>query len=355
MKNTLILTLILLSACTMHAAVPFESQPIVIGYIGPFTGDAASFGLIEQHVMDMLVEDLNKEGGIHGRPIKVIYEDGRCQGKDAVTAANKLIFVDKVKILSVVCSEENLVVAPLAEANKVLQYSAWPTHADISHAGDYIFRNGYSDADTAEVAAKLLQQHDTAGMLYEQTGYPEGIKRTLVELLPDVVVEGYGVDAVDMRTQITKLIAQDVGAIFLNPNTPASGLAALQQIRELGFEGAIYGNYFGGYAAVKDYPEAKGMQYVADPLVPDSPLKDQLWQRYEERYGEEPGFEFAAAARYDAAMILFQALREVGDDPDKLRDWLYAMPDYTGMLGTYHFDENGDITGVEPAVRIVGE
>ncbi|MAF34537.1 hypothetical protein CMO91_01700 [Candidatus Woesearchaeota archaeon] len=353
MKKALLVTLILLSACTMHAAVPYEQQPIVIGYIGPFTGDAASFGLVEQHVMDLLVEDLNNKGGIRGRPLKIIYEDGRCNAKHSVTSANKLIFVDEVKILSIICSESALAVSPLTEENHVLQYNAWTTHADITNAGDYVFRNSYSDADAAKIAVGLLEQHTKVGMLYEQAGYSEGIKNTVAELLPHVLVEGYASDSLDLRAQITKLLGGDVEAIFLNPNTPATGLAALRQVRELGFEGPIYGNYFGGYASLSEYPEAKGMQYVADPLVPDSPLKSELWQRYQDRYGEEPAFEFAAAARYDAAMILFEALREVGDDPDALRDWLYAMPPHTGMLGTYRFDENGDITGVEPSVRVV--
>jgi hypothetical protein len=44
---------------------------------------------------------------------------------------------------------------------------------------------------------------------------------------------------------------------------------------------------------------------------------------------------------------------EVGDDPTAVRDYLSTMPDFTGILGTYRFDENHDITNVKPVVNTI--
>ena len=64
-----------------------------------------------------------------------------------------------------------------------------------------------------------------------------------------------------------------------------------------------------------------------------------------------PDFEFACAARYDTTYIIKQALDKVGNNPEKIKDYLYSMESFTGALGTYRFDEKGDMVGIMPAVN----
>ena len=112
-----------------------EAGPIMIGFIGPLTGDAAAYGEPERDVVALAVEEINAAGGINGRQISVIYEDGKCDGTASASAAQKLVNVDKVKvIIGGFCSGETLGAAPIAEQNKVILISPSSTSGSSSFA-----------------------------------------------------------------------------------------------------------------------------------------------------------------------------------------------------------------------------
>ena len=134
----MILLCLIFAGCTITGNVTKET--IRIGAIGPFTGDAAVYGQSEKNAIELAVQEINLDGGINGKKLEVIYEDGKCNGMDAATAAQKLINVDKVDIiLGGVCSGETLAIAPLAEANEVLVFSSFSSSPDVTNAGDFIF------------------------------------------------------------------------------------------------------------------------------------------------------------------------------------------------------------------------
>ena len=58
-------------------------ETIKIGFIGPLTGDAAFIGLADERAAEIAIDDINHAGGIRGRKIQIIAEDGRYNGKDA--------------------------------------------------------------------------------------------------------------------------------------------------------------------------------------------------------------------------------------------------------------------------------
>ena len=68
-----------------------QSNTIKIGFIGPLTGDVASWGVPARNGLEIATDDINAAGGVSGKKFNVIYEDGKCTGKDAVSAAQKLI------------------------------------------------------------------------------------------------------------------------------------------------------------------------------------------------------------------------------------------------------------------------
>jgi len=78
-----------------------ETGPIKIGFIGPLTGSASSIGLNAQSAVEIAADEINSAGGINGRPLQVIYEDGKCSGAPASSAASKLIDVDHVSVIIV--------------------------------------------------------------------------------------------------------------------------------------------------------------------------------------------------------------------------------------------------------------
>ena len=93
-----------------------EGSPLRIGVMESLTGPGETYGTVNALAKWMAVDEINGEGGINGRMIELAIEDSKCNAHDAITAYNKLVDVDGVKIiLGTTCSGAMLGVAPLAE------------------------------------------------------------------------------------------------------------------------------------------------------------------------------------------------------------------------------------------------
>ena len=111
----------------------------------PLSGDGASYGIMGQNVVNLRVEEINKAGGINGRNLEIIWEDGTCNPKDASMAAQKLINIDNVSIIfGGFCSGETLGAAPITEKKKVILFSGVSSSPEITNAGDFVCRTAQS-------------------------------------------------------------------------------------------------------------------------------------------------------------------------------------------------------------------
>ncbi len=72
---------------------------IVIGMFAPLSGPLVSYGIDPAGLAQLLYEQVNQKGGIHGRKIRVVMEDDKCQATPLVAAVKKLVTVDNVFIL----------------------------------------------------------------------------------------------------------------------------------------------------------------------------------------------------------------------------------------------------------------
>jgi len=285
--------------------------------------------------------------------MEVIYEDGKCVGKDATTAAQKLISIDKVKIILTICGDESVAVAPIAEKNRVLMMAMWATHPGLTGAGEYIFRNSYSDVGTGKLMAETVnQKYQKVAVITEISDVQIGLRDAFKKYSKSQVIEeNYPPETKDFRSYALDLISEKPEAAILIPNSPLGGLAALQQLRQLGYKGPIYGNYFGEVNDVLKSPEAQGMIFFTDPDVGDNEIKNKLFNNLKTSTGNEPNFKFAVAVTYDSVYIIKQAIEKVGLDTGDLKNYLHNLKDFKGVMGTYGFNDKGDAVGYVPAVK----
>src|SRR3979411_1052617 len=82
---------------------PAAEKTLAIGLLGPLSGGAASYGVELQRGAEMRADEINKAGGLKVGgdvyKIKLVAYDHKAQAADAATAANKLVFQDKVKYI----------------------------------------------------------------------------------------------------------------------------------------------------------------------------------------------------------------------------------------------------------------
>ena len=93
-------SLLLIGPSARAADLGITDTEITIGMFAPMSGPLASFGFDPLQAAKMWYEETNKKGGIHGRKIKVVAEDDKCNPNEAVAVVKKLVTVDKTFIVN---------------------------------------------------------------------------------------------------------------------------------------------------------------------------------------------------------------------------------------------------------------
>ncbi len=332
-----------------------ELPPVRIGVLAPLAGDDAAYGQDVTAAVSLAVEQINAAGGINGRTLEAIFENGGCNGKDATTAATKLIDVDKVPVIvGGYCSSETLAAAPLAEAAQVALISPASSNPAISQAGDYVFRVTPSDAGQGvAIAGEMIKRgHHKAAVIVANTDYTLGLAKAFkesFEKLGGVITswETYEKDARDFRTQVAKVRASKPDAIYLSAY-PTDGALVVKQIKQLKmtlplFGGETFGSKDVVEAAGKDNLE--GIVYATPKWDGTTPKATDFLQRGGVKRGAEFSLPVFAADAYDAVYLIAEALKQKPDQEPTgtiVKDYLYTVKEWQGAGGMLTIDQNGD-------------
>ncbi len=335
-----VVLLLLLMACSQQQAGQ-PAEKIKIGFMGPLSGDAASYGIGPQKGAQLAL----KESGLTN--IELVSEDSKCDGKEAVSAINKLISINGVKaIVGEICSGATLAATPVAEQSQVSMVSPASTSPKITTAGDYIFRTVPSDTLQGSFGAKLAygKGYRKLAVLYSNEDYGAGFNGVLTasfkELGGEVAAdEAFERGAVDLRAQLTKIKSKSPDVLFIITNAPDSAVAALKQTRELNIEAALMSGD-GLYGS--DIPKNAGAAAEGLTVSTVSSGSSGFAERFKAEYGESPG-PFAAQG-YDAMQAIIWAIKLGAKTSQEIKNNLYLV-EFDGATGKIKFDENGEVSG----------
>ena len=98
------------------------SQAIKVGMIAELTGPLAFMGGANANTVRMMIDDINATGGLLGRKLELILEDGATDDSVAAAAATKLVQQDKVDVLfgGIYSSTRQAIKGPAVEQGKTL-------------------------------------------------------------------------------------------------------------------------------------------------------------------------------------------------------------------------------------------
>jgi len=368
MKKTIlaILTLIvlILSACAQQQPAqptqpPSQSTQLQgsykIGIMYPLSGDGAAYGIPIQKTTQYAIDEINAKGGINGKKIEPVYEDSKCNPKDGNAAAQKLINIDKVKvIIGGVCSGETLGAAPLANENKVVIISPSATSPDITtKGGDFVFRLAPSDAYAGVVASDYAYNElkaRKAAIISEATDYSQGLRRVFKEnfakLGGEIVSdETYNPEDTDFRTQVTKVKASAPDVVYLVPQTVPKGVLLVKQTKEAGINNQLLtAEVLIGRNVIKENAaDMEGVIGVEQKFDDKNPKAAPILAKYKQDTKEEVPFPAYMSAAYDIVYLVSDAIAKNGYDGEKIRDYLYNVKNYDGAVGKVSIDGNGDV------------
>ena len=133
---------------------------IVVGSNFELTGNHAQYGSNAAKGFKLAVKEINDEGGIDGKKIKVVDADSKSEAAESVNAATKLISDDKVVALVGPAVTANVIAeSQVAADNKVSVIAPAATNPDVTvengQLKEYIFRSCFIDPQQSEVMAQF--------------------------------------------------------------------------------------------------------------------------------------------------------------------------------------------------------
>jgi len=334
---------------------PKATGPITIGVIAPLTGPGAALGEFAKNVVNMTLEKINSEGGVNGQPIKLVYEDDQCDPAKSVSAMQKLINVDRVKIvLETTCSSGVISSVPIATQNNVFVFSSFATSGNLKNISSLFARTIPSEVGLSKALAdySISKGWKKIGIIQESSEYSEAMTAVFESSLAtsgiQIAKEKFDIKSTDLRTSLAKLKSENPDALFLVPSTPASAEIILNSLKTMQWNVQLIGNPLLGagtevFAKNKDLLE--GMIIAEQKPGPDTAEYISFKDEYKNRYGKAFPYETYAQATRDMLYILKDGLKKYGDDPQKIAAWVRTIKDYPGFSGNVTIDESGDRVG----------
>lgn len=341
-------------------------QAFKVGAVFSVTGRASFLGDPEKKTAEMLAEQINKAGGINGKKLELIVYDDEGDATKCNLAVKKLITQDKVcAIIGPSLSGLSMAVIPLAEKNKIPLISAAASYKIVYNAKTkkpypWVFKTPQTDTMAAEAIYTHLQKRgiNKIAIMSVTSGFGASGRGELIRLAPsykmDIVAdEKYGPKDTDMTAQLTKVKGKSPQAI-VNWSIGPTQVVVLRNWKDLGMTSIpFYQSH--GFGSRKNIELAAGAAEgvltplgavnIAELLPADHPQKKvtmQYLKTYKAKYNE-PLSSFGGHA-WDALQLVSGALKEVGCDKPKIRDYLENKKNFIGQHGIFNYspdDHNG--------------
>lgn len=338
------------------AAEPAEGETLIIGGIGPLTGDYATYGVSVKQGAEMAVKEINEAGGVNGITFQLLFEDDQTDAEMAVNAYNKLMDNGMQVSLGAVTSGACIAVSEVSKEDGILMLTPSGSQVECIQY-DNGFRICFADPEQGVNAAKFIAENGLAtkiAIIYDKSNdYSNGIKENFVTAAADLGLEIVSEQAftnqsnTDFSVQLQAIAGSGAELIFL-PIYAQEAAYILTQAQSAGMEQTFFGG--DGLDGIIEKIGADNVSATEGVmfLTPFDPNADEqninFTSNYQAAYNATPD-QFAADG-YDAIYTIKAALEQSGakpSDADFNEKMIAAMTQITvdGTTGTMQWDASG--------------
>jgi branched-chain amino acid transport system substrate-binding protein len=343
-----VLALVASLALAQNANQGVSKTEITLGSIQDLSGPIAGFGKQVRLGMLLRVDEINEQGGINGRKIKLIVEDSAYDPKKAVLAAQKLVNQDKIfAMIGHIGTAQNLAAMPVQFEKNVINF--FPVTAaremyEPFHRLKYSFAATYYDQMRTAVpklakdkgAKKVctLYQDDEFG-LEVMRGAEAGLKTINMELAEKT---SYKRGATDFSSQVAKLKSSGCDMVVLGTIIRET-IGAIGESRKTGYNPVFIGSS-AAYTDLIHKLGGKAMDGLYATMTSQHPYLDEASQpiafwanKYKTKFNEDP--TVFSVYGYNAIDGFLAAARKAGpnlstDSFIKAMDTMVIPPDMFG-------------------------
>jgi len=343
-----ILVLIIYFSLSKQGLKPSSREPIKVGAILALSSYGALDGKAELRGLQLAINEVNAAGGINGRKIELIIEDNNSDQKTSLSAFQKLQSQKPIAIFGPTYEEFAEVVHPAAKAAKIplIVSCTGGSEKTLSKFGDYYFTTMKPQDYLVDKVAEYMKSRGFKKLAiisnlntYSQdndTLMQEAAKMKGIEV---VLLERPRLDQHDFRTillKAKKLRADAIYAPLADPTIERGNLG--KQMKELGINLPLFTDEWSQNSDILKFAEY--LDNLFYPYWTRGADFNNFVTKYKEAYGIEPE-SICAAAGYDAAKVLIEALKQKPRDSETLSQVLHQLSYHSIAYGTFRFDQNG--------------
>ena len=325
-KSTLALAALALAATTSIAQQQGVSKTeVVIGTIQDLSGPLAGYGKQDRNGMQLRVDEINEQGGVHGRKLKLLTEDSGYDPKRAVLAAQKLVNQDKIFIMAghlgtahnnaamPVQFEKNIVnFMPITAAREMYEPLNRLKYALVSAYYDQVrVALPKMVADKGAKKVCTIYQDDEFG-LEVLRGAEAGLKSIPMELAEKT---SFKRGATDFSSQVAKMKSANCDLVVLGTIIRET-IGTIAESRKTGFNPV----FLGTQAAYTDLIHKLGgkamdgmyaTMSVQNPYLDEASQPIRFWaNKYKTKFNEDP--TVFSVYGYTVIDIFIQAAQKAG-------------------------------------------
>jgi branched-chain amino acid transport system substrate-binding protein len=302
-------TLAAAAIAALGAAPAFAQQQgvskneILVGTIQDLSGPLAGYGKQARNGMLLRIEELNEQGGIHGRKLKLAVEDDGYDPKKAVLAAQKLVNQDKVFIVAGhLGTAQNMAAMPVQFEKNIVNFMPITAAREMYeplHKLKYSFAATYYD-QIRQALPKLVKeknakkvctiyQDDDFGLEVER-GAEAGLKSIGMEVAEKTT---YKRGATDFSSQVAKMKSSGCEVVVLGTIIRET-IGTIGEARKTGFNPV----FLGSSAAYTDLIHKLGgkpmdglyaTMTVQHPYLDEASQPIRFWaNKYKTKFNEDP-------------------------------------------------------------------
>ncbi|MER3479010.1 MAG: branched-chain amino acid ABC transporter substrate-binding protein [Meiothermus sp.] len=338
-----------------------QQAPLKIGVVVSATGPAASLGIPERNTLVILEEQVNRRGGVAGRPVQFVVIDDASDTTQAVRATRKLIQEDGVlAIIGTTTTPASLgMIDPAAEAGVPMISLA--ANLEIVFPVDekrrWIFKTPQTEQQMSTPIVQDMKASGvkTAAYIGFNDAYGEGWAKAFEAAAKEagisvVASERFARTDTSVTGQVLRILSKNPDAVLIGGSGTAPVLPQ-RTLKERGYKGLIYQTHG---VANPDFLRVGGDNVVgtrlpAGPILvfdqlpsnfPNKSVAQSYVQQYEAKYGIGSYSTFGGHA-YDAWAILRPALERAlkREQPSNLAAFRKALRDEIeatkGVVGTH--------------------
>lgn len=329
------------------------AQDIKIGFNADQSGTgAAELGVAARHGFELAIEDINKAGGVLGRPLVGVIRDDTGHPPKSIQNMTELIDNEKMAAVIGPTNSGNAlawlhipqqkkvpVIVPVATATEI-------TRRYASEPQNFIFRISMVDREQVALLvayAIKASKNQKIAIIGDATGFGQQGIKDLTEVLAlhgleRAAVAKFAPKDTDMTSQLARIRESGADTLIVYGLADANA-QLLRSMEKVNYFPTTLGTWGNMSTALLDIAGPKLSEHIifATSIAENSsPRAVALAKRVRARYPKLATFVSAAQA-YDSVMVLAAAMKKAGStDGAKVAEALdTGIPETQGVVKTY--------------------